>query len=88
MSTVEELCGLLCAAAGIIRQQAALLEMHGITTAGGGLEKERRETLESIRALAGEDVNRCVVCGEIIPEGRQVCGACEKGLGKCTNTPM
>ena len=22
--------------------------------------------------------NRCVICGEIIPEGRQVCFACEK----------
>ena len=22
---------------------------------------------------------RCVCCGEIIPEGRQVCGACERG---------
>lgn len=24
--------------------------------------------------------NRCIVCGEIIPEGRQVCPMCEKGL--------
>ena len=24
-----------------------------------------------------EDENRCVVCGEVIPEGRQVCMACE-----------
>ena len=22
--------------------------------------------------------NRCVVCGEIIPEGNQVCGKCQK----------
>lgn len=60
MSTVEELRGLLCAAAGIIRQQAALLEMHGIKTADGGLEAERRETMENIRALAGEDEERDV----------------------------
>lgn len=24
-----------------------------------------------------DNVNRCVVCGEIIPEGRQVCPQCE-----------
>lgn len=23
--------------------------------------------------------NRCVICGEIIPEGRQACPNCEKG---------
>lgn len=23
--------------------------------------------------------NRCVCCGDIIPEGRQICPACEKG---------
>ena len=23
--------------------------------------------------------NRCVICGAIIPEGRQVCPNCEKG---------
>lgn len=26
-----------------------------------------------------ENVNRCVCCGEIIPEGRQVCPICEGG---------
>lgn len=25
-----------------------------------------------------EDTNRCVCCGEIIPEGRQVCRRCEQ----------
>ena len=25
--------------------------------------------------------NRCVCCGELIPEGMQVCYACRKGLG-------
>jgi RNA polymerase subunit RPABC4/transcription elongation factor Spt4 len=23
--------------------------------------------------------NRCVVCGAVIPEGRQICPICEKG---------
>lgn len=26
-----------------------------------------------------EDINRCVCCGEVIPEGRQVCPKCESG---------
>ena len=25
-----------------------------------------------------DDTNRCVVCGDLIPEGRQVCPRCEK----------
>lgn len=25
--------------------------------------------------------NRCVCCGEIIPEGRQVCPSCESNAG-------
>jgi RNA polymerase subunit RPABC4/transcription elongation factor Spt4 len=25
-----------------------------------------------------DDTNRCVCCGKIIPEGRQVCPTCEK----------
>ena len=34
----------------------------------------------SLDELAGraKNVDRCVVCGEIIPEGRQVCPICEK----------
>ena len=26
------------------------------------------------------DTNVCVTCGEIVPEGRQVCPNCEKGV--------
>lgn len=26
--------------------------------------------------------NRCVCCGEIIPEGRMICWGCEKGNSK------
>ena len=28
---------------------------------------------------------RCVCCGEIIPEGQQVCPGCKKGKGKMAN---
>lgn len=28
--------------------------------------------------MSEDDVNRCVCCGEIIPEGRMVCPVCEK----------
>lgn len=29
--------------------------------------------------------NRCVTCGEVIPEGREVCGACEDKFVLKTN---
>lgn len=29
--------------------------------------------------------DRCVMCGEIIPEGRQICPRCEKGKTKMEN---
>ena len=29
-------------------------------------------------SLAGENADRCIECGEIIPEGRQVCPNCER----------
>lgn len=58
---VEELCRLLCAAAGIIQRQAALLEMHGIRTADGALENEQQDALDAIREMAGEDAERCVL---------------------------
>lgn len=28
-----------------------------------------------------DNANRCVYCGEIIPEGRQVCPNCEQKIG-------
>lgn len=78
MSIIAEMGELLCAAAGIIQRQAALLEMHGIQTEDGKLERDTRETLEDIRQIAGTDENRCVCCGRVIPEGRQVCPLCER----------
>ena len=32
------------------------------------------------RRKRGENADRCVCCGEIIPEGRQVCPKCEGGI--------
>ena len=32
--------------------------------------------------------NRCVVCGAIIPEGRQICPACEAGKQPVKETSM
>lgn len=78
MSITAEMGELLCAAAGIIRRQAALLEMHGIKTEDGKLEQETRETSEAIRRMAVADDNRCVCCGAVIPEGRLVCPVCER----------
>lgn len=31
------------------------------------------------------NVNLCVCCGEVIPEGRQVCPTCNKVVDSCTN---
>lgn len=78
MSIAAELSNLLCAAAGIIQRQAAILGMHGIETENGELEQERKEVLEAISIQAGADDNRCICCGEIIPEGCQVCHKCER----------
>jgi hypothetical protein len=44
LQIIEKLCGMLGTAQEIIREQAELLAMHGITTADGKLE-ERREAL-------------------------------------------
>ena len=35
---------------------------------------------------AGRNAERCVCCGAIIPEGRQVCPICE--TSKCDNSPV
>ena len=32
-------------------------------------------------SLAGENADHCVICGEVIPEGRQVCPICEVKKG-------
>ena len=34
-----------------------------------------------IVALVDRTVDKCVCCGEIVPEGRQVCPQCEKAGG-------
>ena len=37
-------------------------------------------TIISWRVLTMADADRCVCCGEIVPEGRQVCPQCENGV--------
>lgn len=32
------------------------------------------------------DADRCICCGEIVPEGRQVCPQCENGAEQNLNT--
>lgn len=48
--------------------------------AGDSAEK----AAESLKNVIGafENADRCVCCGEIVPEGRQVCPGCETG-GDC-----
>lgn len=40
---------------------------------------ELKEQQKHLSPLLEQNENRCVCCGEIIPEGRQVCHKCEKG---------
>ena len=48
LQIIEQLCRMLEEACGVIRQQAALLEMHGIRTDDGTIERERAALLERI----------------------------------------
>lgn len=48
MELIERLCEMLDTAQDIIRQQAELLNMHGIQTDTGGLEGRRQALLEEI----------------------------------------
>lgn len=45
------------------------------------LSREEEEALHT-HLYVGLDDNRCVCCGEIIPEGRQVCPICERIVNK------
>lgn len=31
------------------------------------------------------DVDRCICCGEVIPEGRQICWSCEHSVNNNSN---
>lgn len=48
LQIIEQLCRMLEEACGVIRQQALLLDMHGIRTDDGTLEKQRAALLERI----------------------------------------
>lgn len=48
LQIITDLCRMLDTAQEVIRQQAELLQLHGITTATGGLERRRQELLERI----------------------------------------
>lgn len=48
LQIIESLCRMLDEAQKIIREQAALLDMHGIVTNGGTLEQSRADLLSRI----------------------------------------
>ena len=48
LQIIEKLCGMLDSAQEIIREQAALLDMHGIQTDAGEIERRRTKLLEEI----------------------------------------
>ena len=39
---------------------------------------QRRVEGQKLKAIVAKEGERCICCGEIIPEGRQVCPKCEK----------
>lgn len=48
LQIITDLCRMLDTAQEAIRQQAELLQLHGITTTTGDLERRRQELLERI----------------------------------------
>lgn len=48
LQIIESLCAMLDEAQRVIRAQAELLEMHGIKTDAGNLEKSRADLLSRI----------------------------------------
>ncbi len=50
LQTIERLCKLLDEAQTIIREQAALLAMHGIETDDAEMERKRNELLRNIES--------------------------------------
>lgn len=48
LQIIERLCTLLEDASRIIKEQAGLLELHGICTETGDFEKNRKEFLDAI----------------------------------------
>lgn len=42
-----------------------------------GIHSPSKEWTKVPRTTKPENVDRCIICGEIIPEGRQVCPICE-----------
>ena len=54
------------------------IKNHGITYAQRKIaELKKKYTKQTI-----ENAERCIACGEIIPEGRQMCLKCEKATSK------
>lgn len=56
----------------------SILDYYGLTEQNQDaiyLSQKIRDDIQLYRP----NVNRCVCCGEIIPEGRQVCPNCEGG---------
>ena len=56
----------------------SILDYYGLTEQNRDAIRLSHTIQDNIQ-LYRPDVNRCVCCGEIIPEGRQVCPNCEGG---------
>lgn len=48
------------------------------------LTKLKKFCLQRVERIALDNADRCVCCGDVIPEGRQVCSKCEGGTNART----
>lgn len=71
---IHELCGICAAQSAIIAAQSDALHLLSAEC----METEVEEVRRRLAVLAG-GADRCVCCGEPVPEGRMVCPACERG---------
>lgn len=64
------------------RRDEAYYVLHPPNQSGEAGQKADDSTVTRNRLNDDTNVNRCVCCGEIIPEGLQVCANCEQRIKK------
>ena len=57
----------------------SFVDLAGYAACGGEIATRRKREKEPANFIKE---NQCVVCGEVIPEGRQVCPDCEEKHGR------
>lgn len=55
----------------------SFVDLAGYAACAGEIATQREVGMPNFTTA-----NQCVICGEVIPEGRQICPACENEVGK------